>query len=156
MSNIYIYTLSITDKPPMPDKVTAIKKNGRKYQLLLATGISNANTSETVYVLKALKVGQLGSNHVKTHLEWMWATDGAEGYAHNIIYPSAFLTKFYASRTQLLDDFRVENIHYMVFPKRNFTLRDVLNDQSLMPLPAQHVQEISFQLVNAVRRKSPM
>lgn len=41
----------------------------------------------------------------------------------------------------------------MVFPTLSFTLRDVLKDHSLSPLPAQHVQEISFQLVNAVRRK---
>lgn len=68
---------------PYSVRVTSIKRNAGKYQLLLAKGINIADQSTMglTYVLKALRAGNLEKHHVKSHLEWLRATDLSEGYA---------------------------------------------------------------------------
>ncbi|KAF5310089.1 hypothetical protein D9619_010533 [Psilocybe cf. subviscida] len=115
-------------------KVTHVKHNGRRYQLLLVTGIQKSSY-QRVHVAKVIPRADCRTKAFNAHLQWLRS-----------------LVTFDVSST-LLMDFYDDEYCYLIFHRNTFNLKDVMT-HGVIPLSSAHIREIALQLIRALQSGS--
>ncbi|PPQ82348.1 LOW QUALITY PROTEIN: hypothetical protein CVT26_013210, partial [Gymnopilus dilepis] len=111
--------------------VYKVIRSGTAYQILKVLD----TRSETVRIVKVISRSMINDEKISSDIKFLLKIKHAEGSE---------------SRSRLLADFQTTFDWFMVFEEPRVTLRDLLNNKDIMPLPSRHIREITFQIIMSI------